>query len=241
MNISSVEYIQGLFSLIYVAITIAIGLVVISKYIKLKKSTFLYVGLAWMGLALPWIPDTINFILILALDTTLSVQAYLIIGSAFNLVSVMLWLRGLSDLITKIPKVKVMILMAIVNVLYISVFFYLLSIDTDLIGTQLGPFHYEFSLFIEIILIICIIIVLASGIVFARESLQSESPEIVLKGKLILIAFALFLVGAVSDAALELTAGTVIAARILLISASVFFYFGFLLPDRIKRMFLREA
>jgi hypothetical protein len=71
---------------------------------------------------------------------------------------------------------------------------------------------------------------LISGILIARQSIRSEKPEIKLKGKFLLIAFILFVIGAFADAVLLLTVITLPIIRIILISSSVLFYFGFILP-----------
>ena len=80
---------------------------------------------------------------------------------------------------------------------------------------------------------------LIPGILIARESLKSEDREIKLKGRFLLIAFISWTIGALMDAALDPNIITLTIARLILISSAIEFYCGFLLPERIKKIFLK--
>jgi len=237
--VTALDFTQGLFSLIFVILNITIGLRIVSRYIEFKRTELLLVGIAWMGLANPWLPDTLNFILLLTNSPFLDDYTYFIIGNAFLPIFITLWLISFSRLL-KFEKRKLILgITVILSIAFEIAFFIMLSIDTALIGESLGPFHYEFSIFIMIYLLLCIFTILITGLMFARESLKVDNPEIKLKGKLLIVAFIAFVFGALLDSMPILTATTVVLTRVILMISAVFFYMGFILPEWTKKIFLK--
>ena len=80
---------------------------------------------------------------------------------------------------------------------------------------------------------------LIPGILIARESLKSDDKEIKLKGRFLLAAFISWTIGAIMDAALQPNIITLTIARLILISSALEFYTGFLLPEKVKKIFLK--
>jgi len=242
--LSTTQLLQGVFSSIYVSIQIIVGLTIASKYVKYKKIEFLLIGIAWIGISIPWLPDVINFILIIANQNPLTPELYLTIVNAFLPIFILLWLYGFSNLL-KIDvkkKQRYIFLTIILSGIFELLFFSLLNINRrKFIGDEITPFQYQFSDFIGVYFIICMVFILITGSLFARESIKSGNKEIALKGKLLLIGFILFITGAVIDSLFEeITSETVIIARSLLISSSIIFYMGFILPDWAKKIFLKQ-
>ncbi len=239
MVLSVIEFMQGFFSLLFVVISVLVGLRLIFKYFEVKKRVFLLVGLAWIGFSNPWIPDSINFVLILSFNITLNEVAYLIIGNVFLPFFLIVWLIAFTDLLYKDRQKQILLISVILTVIFEISFFALLAVNVNLIGKSLGPFHYEFSPFIEVYLIICILVVLITGLLFSRESFRSSIPELRLKGILLMIAFVSFAIGSILDSTIPLTAITVLITRIILISGAVEFYGGLILPNWMKKLFLK--
>jgi hypothetical protein len=78
------------------------------------------------------------------------------------------------------------------------------------------------------------------GILFARDSLKADDPEVKLKGKLILLAYLSFFIGGLFDAGIELGPIVLVLVRILLMSSAFEFYLGFILPDWFKKIALKQ-
>ena len=76
-----------------------------------------------------------------------------------------------------------------------------------------------------------------TGVTFALKTIKLDDPDMKLKGKLLLVAFPAFSVGALMDAAIPTTAVTLVIFRILLIISAFLFYGGFILPDWMKKLF----
>jgi hypothetical protein len=77
------------------------------------------------------------------------------------------------------------------------------------------------------------------------QSKQSEDLEVNLKGKLLIVGLLLFLLGAGLDGlksffiAPEFLDVTLLINRIILSVSAIFFYGGFILPNWMKKIFLR--
>lgn len=233
------EVFQGSFSLIFAIISIFVGLRILFKYFEYKRRELILVGISWIGIASPWIPDSINFIMILGFSSILTEEAYLIIGNVFMPLIIICWLIVITDFLYKARQKLILILCLIWTVIFETIFFTLLFIDSSLVGTFLGPFHVEFGDFITFTLLFTIVILLISGLLFARESLKSEDKEIKLKGKFLIVAFLSFTIGAILDSSISLIPITVVITRLILISSSIEFYIGFILPKWVKKFLIK--
>ena len=81
---------------------------------------------------------------------------------------------------------------------------------------------------------------LVTGFLFTRESLKSSDATIRLKGKLLLTAFVLFIIGAGLDTSIPLNLLTLSIYRTLEVLSAIFFYGGFYLPTWMKEIFIRN-
>jgi hypothetical protein len=240
MELEFVELIQVVFSTIFVIISILVGFLLISKYIKYKERNLLLAGVTWIGIITPWLSGVISFPLILLYGTSLSVEVRFIIGLAFIPIVLIIWLMVFTDLVYRERRKMIIIVYSIICLCFEIVFFILLFTDTSLIGTYTGTFKVDWSPFIQLTTLFFIITALITGILFARASMRSSNPEIKLKGKIILIAFLSFVAGAFLDSIIPITPLAVVFTRLVLISSAIEFYFGFFLPEPIKKLFLNQ-
>ena len=134
-----------------------------------------------------------------------------------------------------------MILLSVLifNLVFESLFFYFLFTNVNAIATLADVLTIQWSLFSQIYFIINLVLFLITGILLSRRSLQSESKEIRFKGKHLMAAFISSTIATVLDFAIP-NPLTYIIARVILVSSSIEFYIGFLLPERIKRLLLKE-
>ncbi len=106
--------------------------------------------------------------------------------------------------------------------------------DISQIGVFVSPVNFIFKPIMIFYLLVNLLIFIIAGLLFAFESLKSEKAETKLKGKFLVIAFVLYLLGATIEA-IE----TFPPSRLILVVSGIFFYIGFLLPDWIKKRFLK--
>ncbi len=251
MALELVDYLQGSFSLIFVAISLIIGFTILSKYFEHKNRLLILVGISWIGVSVPWVPDSISFLMNLIIQKSLAVEWYFIIGNVFLPIALLTWLIAYTDMIRKKAQKKVIITTILLSIIFEILFFSLFFIDIDLIGVinPVRPFTVDFGIFITIYLLLVILIMLITGVIFAQKSVQSENREIRLKGKLLRAAFISFTVAAILDSLLgaifedptdPLLSIMVVGVRILLIFSALEFYGGFLLPRWMKEIFIRH-
>ena len=251
MVLELVDILQGSFSLIFVIISIVLGITILLKYFDQKNRLYLLVGISWIGVANPWIPDSISFLMNITVQQSLPVGLYFIIGNCFLPIALLTWFTAFTDMIKKDSQKRVLIITAILSILFEVVFFTLFFIDIDLIGVinPLRPFTVEFDIFITVFLICVIFAMMISGVIFAQKSIKVEDREVRLKGKLLRAAFITFTVGAILDSLLgtifedpadPFLAVMVVVVRILLIISSIEFYGGFLLPRWMKDIFMKK-
>ena len=247
MDIGIIQIIQGTLSLIYVAITIVLSVIFISKYLKLGMPELLLIGLALIGMAGPWFPEALGFLVIVLTGGLLSDQFYLssviiifMIAIAYLPVAMMSWISAITKLLNVKSRKQILIAFLIIFIAFEITFFILASINLEFIGSFVDPFNSMESLFIAIFYISVMIILLISGFTFSIKSMKSESPKIQLKGKILLLGFIMFVIGGslpyiVSDLL------SLIITRIVVLSSSILVYLGFLLPDRLLRLFKIEV
>ena len=237
MALTIEHFLQGSFSLVFVLISVIIGSVIISKYFETKNKDFILVGLTWIGLSTPWLADSINLILGLFSRDFLSLEVNFIIGNTLLPVFVLCWIKASTNFVLKEKQKLLLVMFLIVGVVFEILFFYLLFTDIDQIGLFSTPFQIVYGVFIEIFLISFIVIFLIMGLIFSRETLKSDNPEIKLKGKFLMVAFISFAIGAFIDSSIP---EIFMIARIVLITSALEFYVGFMLPNFMKELFHLE-
>jgi len=230
MALQLVDYLQGSFSLIFVLISLFLGLKILFKYPKYKSRLYILVGLSWIGVANPYFPDAISFLMNILIQQSLAVEWYFIIGNCFIPLALLCWFIAYTDMTNK----KNQKLIIFLTILYSGLFEFT------------RPFTVEFGLFITVYLVIIILILLITGIKFAQKSIRSEDRDVRLKGKLLRAAFITFSIAAVLDSLLGMIFGDptdpllaimVVIVRILLIISAFEFYGGFILPRWIHAIF----
>jgi len=241
MALTPIEILHSSFSLVAIAISILIGLIIISKYFKFKQRNILLIGIFWTGLTFPWLPTVITFIMILFGGSGLPVEGYILIGIMILPITVLCGLTAFINLLGVKKKRRRLILLSVLifNLIFESLIFYFLFTNVNIIASLKDPLTIEWSIFSQIYFIINLVLFLVTGVLFSRKSLQSESREIRFKGKLLMAAFISFTIGTVIDFAIP-NPLTYIIARLILLSSSVEFYIGFLLPERIKRLLFKD-
>jgi hypothetical protein len=244
MSLKPIDYVNGISSLIYTSILIIIGITIILTYIKLKERTFLFIGLALVGLSEPWIPSGVSFLWNVITGEGLSLEIYVIIGNIFIPISILCWLVGFTDLITPEKQKQILLIYVIIGILFEVIFFILLFVNPSLIGVfsvESATVHIdiEYRTFILGYLLFIILTVLITGIVFGRTSIMTDDRIVKLKGKFLIIAVVSWVIGAVLDTSIPLNLITLPFTRLLLIISAFLYYFGFIMPPKIKEILLK--
>ncbi|MFX1574902.1 MAG: hypothetical protein ACFFB0_19365 [Promethearchaeota archaeon] len=240
MSLTSLDYVNGIFSMIFVFISIIVGVIILSKYFRYRERTYLYIGSTWMFLSSSWWPSCISFLVALNNGVGITAELYFLIGNIFVPLAIVLWLLGFTEFLYSEKRKQILIITGIYGLLYEILFLVFLFINPDIIGELNPPVDVNYQSFTIFFLLSFLAIVVITGVLFARLSLQSEDPEVKLKGKLLIVAYIAFTIGALLDSAIPLNAVLIIFTRLILIASALFWYGGFILPSWMRKVFLKK-
>lgn len=240
----------NVFSLIFVIVNLSVGARIISKYFEFRNNVYIFIGSAWIGIAFPWLPETLNLIFRLVnLSIRDSVLLWLFVSVNVIVIPlfVILWIMAINKL-TRIKEIykKGLLISAIILSLILEIYiFVFLSIDPPMVGTvsEIRKYTVNWSDYVNLLLLVLLIFILITGLIFGKESLSTNDEVVNLKGKFLLMAFILFAIGAGFDSifTIKTSYGFVlkIIARIILMTSSIEFYFGFIMPKKIKEILIK--
>jgi hypothetical protein len=234
MALTNEMILMGSFNLILVIVFIIVGLFLMLQSWKLKDKTFLLTGIAWFGISEPWWSTTISFLMALFTGKGLPIQTYLIINAAFLPIFLTLWLMVTLELIGIEKKAIIIIIHIVISIILEALFFYFLFADISMLGTTVSPVDIDFGPIGQIFLTYILIVFLLSGFGFAIKTLKIDDPRPKLRGKFLLLAFLLFLIGAILDLIIYS-----IINKIFILSSAIVFYIAFVMPEKIEKFFLK--
>ncbi len=234
-----IEILNGVFSILFVVISLIVGLTIIIKYFEYKQRTLLYFGITWIGLTSPWLPSSISFLKALFTGIGLTPPIYFLIGNVAAPIILIIWILGFTDLKYRDKKKIFVIVYAIIGAAFEIYLIYFILVDPNVIGEISGILDVQYKSVALVYALFIVLNLLIPGILIARESIKSEDKEIKLKGRFLLAAFISWTIGAIMDAALQPNIITLTIARLILISSALEFYTGFLLPEKVKKIFLK--
>ena len=240
MSLSPLDTVNGVFSLIFVALSLLVGVIILTRYFKYKERIYLLVGMTWILISEPWWSSSLSFLVALSNGVGLPDQIYFLIGNTLVPLAIILWLLAFTVFLYTEKRKLILLIFAIIGASFEILFFIFLFLEPSLIGELNGPVDVNYNSFIMVYLIIFILIVVVSGFLFAQLSLKSKDPEVKLKGKLLILAYITFLFGAILDSAIPLYPVTIIITRLILIISAICWYGGFLLPKWMKKFLIRK-
>ena len=234
------DFANGIFSMIFVFFSLFLGILILLKYFKYKERIYLLVGLVWILISEPWWPSSLSFLIALNNGVGLPSESYFIIGNILVPLATALWLVVFTEFLYTEKRKLILLVFTIYGLIFEIVFFILLFIDPNLIGNLNPPVDVSYKSFIMVYLLSFLLIVVVSGLFFARLSLKSDDPEVKLKGKLLIGAYITFFIGSLIDSSIPLNSFVIILTRLLLIVSAFFWYAGFILPRWLKKYLIKQ-
>ena len=107
--------------------------------------------------------------------------------------------------------------------------------DISMLGVLLSPTDIDFGSIFIIYLTVNLILFVTIGFLFAIKSLKMDDKRVKLRGKFLLLAFILFLFGAILELIITFPQN-----RIILIISGILYYFGFIMPDKMVKRLISE-
>ncbi|MFX1380544.1 MAG: hypothetical protein ACFFA4_15770 [Promethearchaeota archaeon] len=240
MSLSPIDTVNGIFSIIFVAISLLVGFIILSRFFKYKERIYLLVGATWIFISEPWWPSSISFLVALNNGVGITSEVYFLIGNIFVPLAIILWLFAFTEFMYTEKRKLIFSIFGVIGVVFEVLFFVFLFLNPSLIGALNGPVDVNYKSFIMIFLIIFLAIVVITGFLFANLSLKSKDPEVKLKGKLLIVAYIAFSVGALLDASVPFNEPTIVIIRLILILSAICWYGGFILPKWMKKFLLKS-
>ena len=236
--LSPLETVMAIFSLIIVVIFTMVGITIASKYKKTKERVYVLVGLTWIGIIEAWIPSGIVLIgYFFTSSQVLHPQLYFFIAIVGYPVTTMIWMTGFTEIVYKEKQRLFQIFFGIVGILYEILFLSVLFIDYRLIGEFQNVVDVAYNPIVSIYILISLCQILITGIIIAIYTIKTGIPANKIRGYFLFVAFVTLFIGGLVDAAVTLGLLEAVLVRLFVISSAIEFYFGFMLPDYIKKIF----
>ena len=161
------------------------------------------------------------------------------IGNFFTPIGLIFWLIAFTQLMYERYKVPILVLYVIIGVVFEIFLIYFLITDPSEIGELTGIVDVNYRSFVMIYLLIVAATLIASGLLFAKETIKSNNPKIKWSGIFLLIGFISFNISAVLDAIVSTNPIALILVRILLISSMLEIYSSFNMPKFLERILIK--
>ncbi|MFX1259734.1 MAG: hypothetical protein ACFFAN_17920 [Promethearchaeota archaeon] len=239
-DLTQLEIIQNVISVISTSIYIIVGVIIIAKYIKYKRKELLTVGFYVIFLTSSRWATNIMFILYLLFDFDMSANLYIFIcfGTIPFLVFFAYYTWG-NLLYPKWAK-KITLITIVTGILYVIFFVILLFTYPSLIGERVARFDLTAGVYVLLYILITSVI----GTVFIAHiyinALKSEKESIHWKGRFILIAWLTYIIGSFFDAALPLNIVLLIITKVVFISSAILNYIGWVMPDKVLKWLTKK-
>ncbi|TFF89021.1 MAG: hypothetical protein EU550_00095 [Promethearchaeota archaeon] len=242
MALTPFDILNGVFNVIFLTISFILGIIVLLKYFRNKNRNFIYIGLTIILLTSGWYGTTISFLVALVTGGDGLTFSQIVLLNFMPLpVGLIFWMIAFTNFLYQDKQKIVLGIIIAITAFFYVVFLASLAINPLIVGEKISPVDTKGnSVFLLSYIVIFILIVAISGIKFALETMKFDAPETKLKGKLLLIAFPMFSITGLLDSSFPSNELTLIIFRILLILSMFLFYGGFILPDWMRVIFLKD-
>lgn len=240
MAYSAILLTNGLTSLIVSVVSIVTGLKIAFKYLQHKERVLIFAGITWVLMYEGWWGPSISFITYLFTSETITIELFYAISISLTPIAITLWMIAFTELKHKRFQKYILWIFIIQTLIFETFSFYYLITDPGVIVERVGLIDAQYKSFVILFFIEVATILTITGILFARESLKINTPEIRLKGIFLLLGFVSFIVGSILDVFLELNIITLLIYRGILVFSSFSFYLGFFLPKWFKKILLKN-
>ena len=159
MALETLDIINGIFSMVFVAISLLVGIIILSKYLQYKEKIYLFVGATWILISEPWWPSTLSFIIAINNEVGLSEELYFLIGNILIPVAIIIWLIAFTEFLYTEKRKIILSIVSIYGIIFEILFFIFLSLDPPLIGKLNPPVDVNYKSFIMVSLISFLMIV----------------------------------------------------------------------------------
>lgn len=241
MALTSLQFINGLSSLILVVIFTYVGVRIALKWKVTNQINYIYIGITWIGVVEAYYAVSASFIVSwfngVGLINLPSV--YFLIGLSFYPVSTLIWVTGFTYFFLEQKRRVIQIVFLVIGVLFEVFFFFSLFTSPTSIGVLLSPVDSQFGLVVRLYVLFSLAVIFTTGMLIAVHSIRSKEIQYKLRGYFLGVTLIIFVACAIFDASFELDIIVLTIIRTLLILSAFSFYLAFMMPNWILRRFKR--
>ena len=171
----------------------------------------------------------------------LSLVPYVFLSFSWAAITLMFWMWEITELMFKKKQKIILGIYAVIAIVFEIYYFYILMTSPETHGyLSIPPIDGKYEGILQLYLIFVLASISISLFWFIGKSLKSESAEIRLRAKFLLIGMISFVFGAFLDGFVALTTAPIFIVRIILVASAIEFYLGWNLPEFIKKRFLKN-
>jgi len=230
----------GIVSIISLIIITIIGIIAQLRFFKYRNKNLLYLGIALVFMWSPWWPSSISFLIYLFISDGLSFPLYIFIGNFFFPVSGFFWLIFILNVFkVESKKQKVILMSYLIYTAIYEIFIIYWVFNPNQLGFLRNALVPAYGLELYLFILIIVSIEIVTGLLFAIDMLKAKEQEFKLKGYILIVAFSLAIFGVMLEI---FTLGNLwlLISRIVIVISVFLIYIGFFLPERIKKIFIKE-
>ncbi len=197
-----------------------------------------------MAIYQPWWPGAFVFLLNLfgLANGPIDPRLYILIGSMFIPATATAWFLGVTEMVFKGKRniiVGFYLILTVLMDIFIVVIIFGVG-DYTILGT-ISVVDADYNIIMIMYYMFVNLSVATTGFLMGKQSLKSRLPQVNLRGKFLIAASICYFLGGLLDVGLiEQIPQLIFVTRAILMSSSVLFYLGFLLPKPLEKFLLKE-
>ena len=165
------------FTLLFVIISLTVGVKISLKYFSLRAKELILVGIAWICLSSPWWSAPFSFLTYAFFGVVWEIHVFFIIGNIFIPVALISWIYAFAKMAYDKVKTKLLIIYSIICTAFLIFFLIFMVIDVNLIGEFDGTFDARYVSFTRIFQAFAILSALLTGVLFALNPLSQTMQQ----------------------------------------------------------------
>ncbi|MBD3253662.1 MAG: hypothetical protein GF383_01135 [Candidatus Lokiarchaeota archaeon] len=239
VTLTPIEWLQSISVLIFIIISLILGIKIILKYFKHERKELLFAGLTIILMLAPYYNDPISFFLIITTGKPVDV-IIIYLGIGIVALANITWGFVYTELLKKEKQRLILGFLTAQTIIFEFILIYAIFFNPSLILIPFGDRFYREAPLLIGFYIFWLILYLFMGFSIAIVAYKSDNREVHLKGIFLLLAMSSYVVGTLLDFAIEISAITIIVGRIIMITSYIEFYLGFILPNWVKDFFIKS-
>jgi len=238
-GLTELEIINGIFTSIFVFVSILVGVRIILKYYKHQIKELITVGITMILISTHWWGNSFSFLLYLVFNYELKTSIHLLIENIFTPIVLILWVYSVCSLAYPTKIRRSLLIISPVCIIYYVFLFIGLIVDPEILVIPLSRFDTRSTILLMGLKISALFLFIIFSVLLGLNLIKDGDKTIQWKGKFLLSAITLYSLGGISSMFL-FSLMELVVIRLILILSSILFYFSFFIPDRLRGWLIKN-